>query len=249
MRLLAPLLALAVLSGCLGAGEVAVPTPVGNVQTDDASLRPIEETFTGTAMGSPAAPGVYDFEFEVPSGAVGVNGTLAWDSPVARLDLQLINPRGEVVDEGYPDVNGHLIVATVDPPRPGTWIFRVTSELAVSTPFTLDAVAELIVPAHNVVAKELTLGQRGFYEINLILEENATFTFSFNSTQTLRWDIHSHPEGGVKEWETGEGTSGGATFTAPERSGYSILWENTAALPAEVDLQVVGAFRIHSHAG
>ena len=243
------LLALALVAGCLGEEEAPAPAPVGNVQTDDATLRPIEERFEGAATGTPASPGVYDFPFEVPSGAVGVNGTLAWSSPVTRITLQLLDPQGEVVDEGYPDVNGHLIVATVEPPRPGAWTFRVSSDLAVEDPFTLDAVAELIVPANNVVAKQLSLGQRGFYEVNLILEANATFTFSYNSTQPLRWDIHSHPPEGLKEWETGEGTTGGTTFTAPARSGYSILWENTAALPADVDLQVVGAFRIHSHAG
>lgn len=249
MRPLLLLLALALAAGCLGADAPAPDAPREDVQTDAAGLRPITARFTGSALGTPVSPDVQEFRFDVPSGAVGVNGTLAWDSPAARFDLVLLDPRGDVAAEGYRDASGALVVATVDPPRPGAWVYRVVAETALNVPFTLEVAADLIVPEHNVIDKRMTLGQRGFYEVNLILEGNASFAFSFNSSQPLRWDIHSHPPEGLKIWQEGEAASASVAFTAPARGVYSILWENTAPLPAELAFRVDGRFRVHSHAG
>lgn len=255
MRALLLVLAFA-LAGCVSP-ETPAPPERSDVETDDASTRPIAERFEGTSTGTPNAPDEQVFEFDVPRGAVGVNGTLTYARPPAELplglgepfELTLLDPRGDVVAEGYRDVDGRLIVVTVEPPSPGVWSFVVRGVAAVDASFQLDAVAELIVPADNVVTKTLTLGQRSFYEVNLILEEAASFQFSFNSSAPLVWDVHSHPEGGVKEWEQGEGVTGGAEFSAPARDVYSVLWENTGALPADLTFEIHGKFRIHSHSG
>lgn len=248
-------LVLALTAGCLGADAPTPDGPRDEVETDAASTRPIAETFSGSATGTPAQPFQQDFAFEVPRGAVGVNGTLAWEKPPVdapfgladTFDLALLDPDGELVAEGYSDVEGHLIVATIEPPKPGTWTFRVTAAVAASTPFTLDAVAELIVPDDNTIVKALEL--RAFYEVNLILEEGAAFSFSYNASAPVAWDIHSHPPEGVKYWEEGEGATGSASFTAPSRDVFSILWENTGALPVELSFEVRGKFRTHSHSG
>lgn len=254
---LAPALALAlVLAGCM-AGEVPDPTPPADERTDDASLRPVTERFSGTATGTPAAPDVHEFPFDVPRGAVGVNGTLSFSQPTSSVPvrqasgfaLELFDPDGESVARGYRDVNGNLIVATVEPPKPGTWTFVVTATSALQASFTLDAVAELIVPEHNVLTQTIRLGQRSFFEINLILEKDASFVFSFNSTGPVRWDVHSHPPEGLKVWESGEGTSATYSFTAPERNVYSIMWENPGALAVDLTYHVDGKFRVHSHSG
>ena len=243
-------------AGCF-APEAPAEGPRGETQTDAASTRPVVEQFAGSATGTPAQPFEEGFAFEVPSGAVGVNGTLSWDKPPVdapfgladTFEFALLDPEGEVVAEGYPDVNGHLIVVTLDPPRPGTWTFRVRSVAAANTAFTVDAVAELIVPEDNAVVKSLELGQRSFYEVNLILEEGASFSFSFNASGPVVWDIHSHPPEGLKTWEEGEGTTGGSAFTAPSRDVFSILWSNEGALPVELSFEIFGKFRIHSHSG
>lgn len=242
-------------AGCVSAPEAEAPRE--DTRTDDASTRPVVETFEGSATGTPAAPDEQTFVFQVPRGAVGVNGTLTYERPVVRVptgmgepfQLKLLDPAGEVVAEGYRDVDGRLIVATVEPPKPGEWTFVVTGIMAVEAPFHLEAVAELIVPADNLVAKSLTLGQRSFYEVNLIMEKDATFSFSFNASAPLVWDVHSHPPEGLKEWDAGEGATGGASFTAPARDVYSVLWENPGALPADLAFEISGAFRIHSHSG
>lgn len=248
MRAALPLLLILLAAGCLGEPGTT-PTPRGDTETSDAGLRPLTASFDGSATGSPAAPFLAEFAFDVPSGAVGVNGTLLWSDPVARFSFSLVDPRGEVVAEGYPDARGGLVVVTVEPPRPGAWTFRVESDLAVNAAFTVDAVAELLVPKENLVAKTVELGQASFYEVNLILEEGASFAFAFNSSAPVRWDIHSHPPEGLKTWDHGEGATGAASFQAPARAVYSVLWENPGALPVDLSFEVTGEFRVHSHGG
>ena len=248
-RLSLVLLLLALLPGCLSGEAPQGPPAQPDARTDDASLRPVTERFTGTATGTPAQPGAYEFAFTVPSGAVGLNGTLAFDDPAARLGLELVGPDGPVVERGRADADGNLVVATVEPPKPGEWKYRVTATLAVNAPFTLDAVAELIVPADNVDRRTLTLGAASFYEINLILEKDAAFNFTFSSTGPVKWDVHSHPKGGVKYWYEGEGTEGAQSFTAPDRGVYSVLFENPGATDVQLHYEVRGRFRLHSHSG
>lgn len=240
---------LVLLPGCLS-GEKSPPAPsTPSETTDDASLRPVTQRFTGTALGTPAQPYVKEFPFPVPSGAVGLNGTLSWSLPAARLGLQLLDPDGKVVMEGYRDAEGRLVVATVEPPKPGEWRYRVTSTVAVNVSFQLDAVAELIVPASNVDRQTRVVGARSFYEVNLILEKDASFNFTFTSTGPVAWDVHSHPKSGVKYWQEGRGTEASQSFTAPERGVYSILFENEGATDVEVRYEVTGRFRLHSHSG
>lgn len=256
----APVAALALvlaLVGCLSGDAPSADAPREEVATDDASTRPVTQSFSGTAVGTPAMPYEEAFPFDVPRGAVGVNGTLAWEKPPVAppsglgdaFELELVDPDGETVATGYPDVNGHLIVVTVEPPKSGTWTFVVRANVAASSPFTLDAVAELIVPKDNEVVKTVSLGQASFYEVNLILEQDASFRFSYNASDSVNWDVHSHPPEGLKEWETGAGTTAEYAFTAPHRDVYSILWENPGALPVDLSFEVRGTFRMHSHSG
>ena len=255
VRALAALLVLALTAGCLGADAPETEAPREETETSDASMRPIVEQFTGTATGTPAQPYSEDFPVEVPRGAVGINGNLSWERPPVdaplglanTFELALVDPDGEVVDGGYTDVDGKIVVATIDPPRAGTWVYRVTSSAAVNTPFVVDSAVILIVPEDNTIVKSLEL--RTFYEVNLILEEGATFSFSYNSTDSINWDIHSHPPEGVKYWEEGSGTTGASSFTAPSRDVFSILWENAGALPVQLSFEVQGKFRTHSHSG
>lgn len=242
------LCALVLAAGCVSApAPEAAPPP--DQQTDAAGLREITARVDGTATATPVMPFVREVPFEVPAAAVGVNGTLRVLDPVARFSLVLLDARGEVAAEGYRDENGDLVVVTVDPPRAGTWTFVITAQLAADAAYTLDAAAQLLVPDDNLVRRSIELGQASFYELNMILEEGATFSWAWNASAPVRWDVHSHPEGGVKIWEEGEGTSGAGSFTAPARAVYSILWENPGAFPVDLDVHVQGRFRVHSHAG
>lgn len=236
-------------SGCFGGEPPADTPPAPDQRTDAASLRPVTESFSGTAMGNPAQPGVQEFPFQVPSGAVGLNGTLTWSSPAARFRLELLDPSGKVVETGRVESAGRMVLATVEPPKPGEYKYRVTAMVAVNVPFTLDVAADLIVPENNVDRRTMTLGAASFYEINLILEKDASFNVSFTASAPIKWDVHSHPEGRVKYWHQAEGTEGQLTFTAPSRGVYSVLFNNPGATDVQLQYEVMGRFRMHSHAG
>ena len=248
MRAAAPLTIALLLAGCLAGPSDPAAAPMEDVRTDDASSRTVEATFDGTARGLPAQPFEAEFTLDVPQGAVGVNATLSWSDPVARFALVLTDPDGEEAATGYAEREGRLVAATVEPPRSGTWVFRVTSDLAADVPFDLHAVAELIVPENNVVRQTASLGTPGFNEVNVIMEANATFWFDFNATGPVKWDVHSHPPGGVKYWQQGRDASKAGSFTAPERGIYSLLFQNDGVAPVELTFEMRGAFRLHSHA-
>lgn len=251
-----PLLALGVLAlavlalaaGCVGGDPAPEEGPQGDARTDDMTSRSVEADFSGTALSTPAQPAAQEFEFDVPTGAVGVNATLTWTSPAARFRLELVDPDGEVAATGFGEKQGQMSAATVEPPRSGTWLVRVVPTLAVNEPFKVHAVAELIVPEDNVVRQTTTLRTPGFNEANLIMEANATFTFAFNATGDVKWDIHSHPGSEVKYWDQGTAPSAEGAFTAPERGIYSILFQNQGPVPVDITFEVKGKFRLHSHA-
>lgn len=249
MRVLPFALAALLLPGCLSPDAPAPGQPAPDLRTDDASMRAVSETFTGVATGTPAQPGTYEFPFTVPSGAVGLNGTLTWEGPAARFRLELLDPDGKLVETGRADADGAVVLATVEPPKKGEWTYRVTALLGVNVSFTLVATADLIVPENNVDRRTMQLGAASFYEINLILEKDASFNFTFTSSGPVKWDVHSHPKGGVKYWHEGEGTEAAQGFTAPERGVYSVLFENAGATEVRLSYEVAGKFRLHSHSG
>jgi hypothetical protein len=233
-----------VLAGC-AAPAPAPTTPPANETTGDAHTRAIEASFSGTALATPVQPFAQSFALDVPQGAVGVNATLAWGDAVSRFSLALVDPDGEVAATGYPEADGRIVAATVEPPRSGTWTLKVGATLAANVPFRLDAAAELIVPDDNVVRASKQL--QGFNEVNVIMEENASFSFSFNASQPIHWDVHSHPEGGVKYWMEGTDASKQGSFTAPARGIYSLLFANDQPIPVDFAFEMRGRFRLHSY--
>jgi len=249
------LLAMA-MAGCLDTPAVEPPEASEDVATDATASRGVEETFTGVATATPATPEEHRFEIVVPSGAVGVNGTLTFTNPTCANGLQrcfrlsLLDPDGEVAATGWAEAAERVSLGTEAPPKPGTWTFVVTAMQAAQTPFELLAGIELLVPQDNVVRRTIELGPTSFYEINTLMEEGATFVYAFDAGSTaLVWDIHSHKDGQTTTHEEGTDPAINVTFTAPARGGYSALLQNTQPTPVAVTFEVRGAFRLHSHGG
>lgn len=247
MRRFLALLLAALAAGCVSEVPVAAPR-TEDARTDDMSSRVLEADFSGSALATPAAPQAHEFPFDVPTGAVGVNATLTWTAQAARFQLVLVDPDGEERARGATEKAGQMSAATVDPPRSGTWTLRVVASVAVNAPFNLHAAAELIVPEDNLVRQTTTLRTPGFNEVNVIMEANHTFTFAFNATGDVKWDVHSHPGNQVKYWDQGTAASHAGSFTAPERGIYSLLFQNQGAVPVELTFEMRGRFRLHSHA-
>jgi hypothetical protein len=237
-----------VTAGCLGDAVDSADTGFeGAAETDYADLDDLVKTFSGTLTGTPVAPGEEAFTFNVPRGAVEVQATLTWgNAPVTDFSLELEDARGDMQGRGFPEDDGQLSVATVDPPWSGEWTAHVTASRAVEQDFDLEIRVSFLVPLENYLADEVSMRAGTFREINLIMEEGASFNWSFESSNgPVNWDIHSHPDGETKYHQEGTDESHEGRFTAPSRDVFSILFQSTQ--PTTVTYEVEGAFRVHSH--
>ena len=251
----APLLVVAalLLAGCT-AEEAPVPPPADTL-TSEAREAATWSNFTGTLRGVPVAPGVQEFEVVVPQGAVEVQATLAWTSALADLRLALVDPRGEVVETGFPESDTQRSAATLEPPASGTWKVRVEARRALDEPFTVAARVLLLQPLHNVLQQTYDIGGASlFKEVNVIMEKDASFDWTFEATSPVHYDIHSHVDGETVYHERGTAAAASGTFVAAERGIYSVLFappdageSNPDPTPSTVRFRMEGAFRVHSH--
>ncbi|HVL48515.1 MAG TPA: hypothetical protein VM889_08165 [Candidatus Thermoplasmatota archaeon] len=250
----AVLLALpAVLAGCLGSSPAAEGDgehhPDG--ATDHATERYVWTNASGKATATPATPFSQDFPFEVPKGAVEVQATVTWTpNPVSVVRLELVTPKGDSVGKGFPEKDGQRSLAFADAPPSGTWKLRVTTDRALDVAFQTSARVGLLVPQENTLKDTLTVVKRGFAEVNLIMEEGATFNYTWKVTDgatAFYFNIHSHENGETTVHEEGEYTAHQGSWTAPKRQIYSILWENRGLADLDMAYEVTGRFRVHSH--
>lgn len=243
VRLLTGLVLVALLSGCAAVSPTpATPSPIAPPEA-----APIERVFHGVANATRGHPFDANFSVEVPAGAAGLNGTLSWRPSEAHPRLTLVDPSGNLTEVGYPPAPGVLVVVTTRPPVPGNWSFRVTAEFAVNASFTLDTFLEPVVPAHNAFAQNITLAPRSIFEVNVVLDKNASMRYAFDASAPLAWDVHSHRDVSTVEWRNGTSARESGTFTSPALGVYSLLLEDRGDSPIAIDIRVEGAFRMHSH--
>lgn len=216
-------------------------------------------TFDGRLTATPAAPVVEEFPFAVPAGTTEVRANLSWLSEAAALELALVSPEGKEIESGFAETPTSRALATVHPPQPGNWTLRVTAVRALDEAFVTNAVIADGLPelrtiegSYEVVprlpVRELARAAQsgGFAEINLILDEGASFDYSWKSSGPVYFNIHYHGEGGTERAveETTTGLAG--NFTAPFLQVFSLLWRNEGATPVTVDGEVEGVMREHS---
>lgn len=246
---LVALLAAVLASGCVGQPEVPAG-PAADQVTSDFEEEALFANFTGRLTGLPVQPAEEDFPVEVPKGAIALEATVDWTSDAADLRLVLLDPAGEEVETSFPE-GGRASAATLEPPASGTWTVRVRAMRAVDEAFTLTTRVLLIEPSHNVLEQTYEIGGASlFKEINVIMEEDASFAWTFTATSPVHWDIHSHENGETTYHEEGTSTGESGDFTAPKRQIYSVLFappDTSAPAPATVEFRMEGAFRVHSH--
>lgn len=239
------------LGGCLGSSEPpAAARDGGSHRTDAASERPLWTNATGRATASPAQPFQQEFPIDVPTGAVEVKVTLTWTpSPLNAFQLTLFDSEGKAIGRGFPEKDGQRSLATDAPPPSGRWKARVTSERALDAPFAVSARVSLLVPDRNTLEDTITLIGQGFAEVNLIMEDQAAFNYSFRTdpATTVAFNIHSHENGKTTYHAEGSYAEHRGSFAAPKRQIYSLLWENKGVGDVKLHYTVEGAFRVHSH--
>jgi len=89
-----------------------------------------------------------------------------------------------------------------------------------------------------VVARNFALGPGQFAEVNIDMPGDGALRAAFRANAPVRWDVHSHPEGGVVIHQEGEGDEGAVEFRALAAGMYSCLWRNEGAEPVDLIVSV-----------
>jgi hypothetical protein len=245
-----------VYAGCLGKSEAPRLLDAG----EDAPLTvaPITFRFDGTLDGSPLESGVAEFPVELPTEAAAFSARLGWSDERADLELLLLDTDGEQVDQGFAESATTRAFTTAAPLRAGNWTLRVMAERAVATTFQLEAVATFA-PAGRMVIEQsyeietripvrelASLQQGGFAEINLVMEPNERFNFTWTASQPVYFNVHYHDDGETQRPIEERADRLDGNFTAPIRQVFSLLWRNENPTPVTVEATVDGVFREHS---
>lgn len=241
----------ALLSGCLGASAPPSVEPASKDAMDHmhAAAREVSLDFAGELTGTPLAPALAQHVFDVPPGTVEIKVQLDWALALADLNFSLVDPNGEEAGVGFKEAATRRAVATVEPPAAGEWTLFVGSKQAVREKYKANVTLTDEVPGFLNITQVMKAPVRGFAELNLIMEANATFDYAWliqEAGNPTYFNIHSHQDGKTVRHVETTAEEGEGNFTAPSREVYSLLWRNSAVTPINVDVSVEGYFRVHS---
>lgn len=241
----------AILAGC--AAPAVTPEPsLPTRAAESEAARGVSQTITGQIpMATPLAPFTKEHTFDVGPGILEVRVNFSWTSQVSDVQVKLLDPDGKDQGAGAKESGTTRAMATVDPPARGTWKLVVTSTRAVQESYSANVTLTEFIPGTQHLKEVETLSANGFRELNLIMEGNESFEYAWairEAGATTKFNIHSHEAGKTTYHVEGTFAKTNGTFTAPKRQIYSLMWENTGALPLNIDLEMSGKFRLHSHA-
>ncbi|MES2154103.1 MAG: hypothetical protein V4510_03120 [bacterium] len=88
-------------------------------------------------------------------------------------------------------------------------------------------------PAKFEVSRDrTTVDPHDAEEVNLQMHKDDTFDYSWTTTATLHFNIHSHRQVNGQteaiEWVAKDSKGEAGTFKADLDGGYSLMWENTS---------------------
>lgn len=230
-------------SGCLGlpteeAAEEGSPEPA------DDGFEPATYTFEDEFLAA-GADEPHEYSFHVPEGATEVAGLLTWEEPAAALEFELVDPGGDVVAEGWAESETHRYVTTTEPPQPGNWTVVVRAKQGADVQYQLDLAAREG-EDYGPISRTYTVQPQDFVEINLNMEPEDWFTFAWEASGELSFNVHYHEDGETHRPIEHTGTQLEGNFTAPVTQVYSPVWVNEGALPVEVQVSLDGDYRLHS---
>lgn len=249
---LAALLALSVLlGGCLTATpETPAAKPADHAgMVMDSSRGESILLKDAIAAATPLTPYNKTYPFTVGPGVLEVRVNLTWTSPLTDIQVQMLDPDGKDQGRGVKEASTMRGMATVDPPVRGAWKLVVTSTRAVQDSYAANLTLTDFIPGSSNLTQAVNVAAQGFAELNLIMEGNETFDYSWATREggATKFNIHSHENGETKYHVEGSFAKTNGTFTAPKRQVYSLMWENTGVTSLTIDLKLEGRFRVHSH--
>jgi hypothetical protein len=92
-----------------------------------------------------------------------------------------------------------------------------------------------------------TIPAGGYFEINLIMRSGDALDWSWNATDTLRHDVHTHFDGQVQVLHEEQASHGSGALTAARNGGHSLMWRNSGADPVDLQYALSGSFRLDSY--
>ena len=95
-------------------------------------------------------------------------------------------------------------------------------------------------PIGAPVEKAFVVAPGKFAEANVHLDAGAIVDATYDATDLIQWNVHSHPGKDPVTHEQGEGTAGTIRFTAPKKGSYSILWQNDNSSAVKLTVTLKG---------
>lgn len=251
----------------VGAGCLSGPA---DIAASDAAItntdRPWQRVHVFDGERGPAdAPSA--FTFDVPTGATAIEALLTWRQPGAQLGFRLLDPDGEEAARGWNEAEGRAYVTNTHPVVPGEWTLEIFSERALAAAYAATVTIRSDAPDHGPItttfvlpprnlARELPAELRGtasgafardFAEVNLNMVPGNAFDFAWTSTREVYFNVHYHGANGTTERPIEyRGASLEGNFTATKTEVYALLWRNEGTESVEIELEMDGAYRLHS---
>lgn len=215
----------------------------------------------------PAAGGdVASYPFEVPEGAAQIEALLTWREPAAQLGFRLLDPVGEEAAAGWNEAPNRAYVTNTHPVVPGMWTIEIFADRAVTADYSATVKVTSDAPDHGPIratfvvppqdpSRLLPAGARGtipsvtsrdYAEVDLNMEPNDSFTFSWTSTSPVYFNVHYHGADGTERPIEERTDALDGSFVASMTEVYALLWRNEDASDVEITLELDGSYRLHS---
>lgn len=231
-------------------GAVTQILPIAAAEMDDENpgettdLPPLYVNTTGQLTSTLVAPATSTSSFQVPSGTASLNATLTWSPDQFVLAIALISPSGQATPS-VADGSGRAI-AEVGAPAPGTWEYRISSDLAVNVAWRLSIAMPQDFAGTGFVADSVTIAPGQFYEVNTQAPANGSLNWDWSASAVIHFDVHTHFDEQVQYVVEEQVAASTGSYFVNRTGGHSYLWENTGTLPVTLDYRVWGDFELDS---
>ena len=224
--------------GMPGHGHDEPPDGSGDVEYHNA---------TGQLTSSPAAPRRSTGTFDVPEGAHGIQLTLLWTPQQFGLGIEVKDPDGtSVLTTGMEADGSEEAALPGTAPAAGRWTYEVFSDLAINVEWTVSIRMPYTPSDETLFARTVTVAPGQIFEVNTQMPLGGRLNWDWAATAQVYFDVHSHFDDQVQTHVQVDAAEHEGSFTNGRQGGYSLLWENEASLPVQVDLRVWGDFEVDS---
>jgi hypothetical protein len=187
--------------------------------------------------------------FRLPQNVGKMQAIMTWDDEVAELDLTIMGPASgldvKVVEAGK------VTIKVIDPAA-GEYEFVITGSNAIDVDWQLNVHVSPRDGQLERITDTVTVPpgtQVNFFEINteMPLAGNMSWTWHAREGLPIAFNVHTHFDGEVQYLVEKTAVEDDGMITADRTGGYSLMWENTGAVPVRLTYEVWGNFVVESY--